>query len=306
MLFIEKRYNEANALYKTINVLSEKIDVNELFILFQFYVESVAPNSVIRLNTLNWLSKNLKEIQRRAKYMEKSIKIDRNTMPVFVFWAQGIESAPPIVKRNIERLRNVFGQRLHVLDENTMKYYVETPKIDKISRWCHKADMLRLELLMRYGGTWIDSSIFVKPEFSDIISENSSILAIYSPTNKIMGNWLLSIDEKYNYVYCLQYQALNMYLDLYGDFNEYFMFHTVWHLLAHIDDRANEFWNKSYHFEANKAMKLGCIGDVLLKGLDIDEFNEQFNSSPIHKLTYKYDESKVTLDTTIARLMRMN
>ena len=238
--------------------------------------------------------------------MEKNISLDRKSMPVFVFWAQGLDQAPFVVKRNISRLQKIFGSRLHILDESCLKYYATLPKISNISRWAHKADMLRTELLLRYGGTWIDSTILVKQDFLNIINENSAILPIYYPEQRSMGNWLLSVDSTYNYTYCLMYSALNMYLDLYGDFNEYFMFHTFWRILAHIDDNARSFWNNCLKIDANKATVLGGSESKLLQVLSYEDFVKIFNDSPIHKLSYKYDETMVTLDSNIARLMRMN
>lgn len=93
-------------------------------------------------------------------------------------WLQGIENAPSIVKAYFNSLMREFkgskvqegqglsdGYVIKVIDEKNWKEYVEHPDYI-VKEWEKKqippalfSDLLRLELLIKYGGTWIDSTV---------------------------------------------------------------------------------------------------------------------------------------------------
>ncbi len=91
-------------------------------------------------------------------------------IPVWVCWWQGEEDMPELVrccvdslKRNLPQEKTVF--RLITL-ENCLEYVTFTETIiekfnaGKIS-YTHLSDVLRAELLYRYGGMWIDATYYV-------------------------------------------------------------------------------------------------------------------------------------------------
>ena len=300
-LCYEKKSDLARELYKKtdrIDIINDKSELSAI----------ICPGNgreAQRMFTLKWLADNLTEIRRRALlYEKKNKKIDNHTMPVFVFWAQGIDAAPVIVKKCIDRMKEMYGERLKIITADTMADYADIPMISGIDKWAHKSDIFRLELLMRYGGTWLDSTVFVNDGFKELQNSQSFIFPLYPPHNKQLGNWLLSVNEQYNYFYCLLFSALNMYLDLYKDYNEYFMFHTFVKSLVHLDKRAGDFFSSVYPLDAGKATffvkKRG-----LTNYIDDFEFEKAFKGSIVHKLSYKYDETNNDHDSVISRLIRM-
>lgn len=86
---------------------------------------------------------------------------------IWVCWWQGLEEAPLIVKKCIDSIKkNAGSHEVIVLTEDNYKDYVTIPKWieDKkekgiISR-THFSDILRLELLAKYGGIWLDSTFY--------------------------------------------------------------------------------------------------------------------------------------------------
>lgn len=91
-------------------------------------------------------------------------------IPVWVCWWQGMEQMPELVRGCLESLRrNLPGEktaiRLITL-ENWREYVTFTDTVlrkfteGKIS-YTHLADILRAELLYRYGGMWIDATYYV-------------------------------------------------------------------------------------------------------------------------------------------------
>jgi len=88
---------------------------------------------------------------------------------IWVCWWQGEEQAPALVKACLSSIRNNAAQHQVILiTEENYRQYVELPEwIEKkyqagiISR-TNYSDLLRLSLLARYGGMWLDSTFFCR------------------------------------------------------------------------------------------------------------------------------------------------
>ena len=87
---------------------------------------------------------------------------------IWICWFQGIGNAPDIVKMCYHSICQKFGREFQIilLDEVTVNEYVRLPdsieekyKAGFISRQTY-ADLIRLALLDKYGGTWMDATIF--------------------------------------------------------------------------------------------------------------------------------------------------
>ena len=101
---------------------------------------------------------------------------------IWFCWLQGLENAPEVVKachRSLQRNLGIVGQarnegyEIIVIDEKNWHEYITMP--DYIIRRrekrqippAHFSDLLRLELLIKYGGTWIDSTVLCTGEPTD-------------------------------------------------------------------------------------------------------------------------------------------
>lgn len=98
------------------------------------------------------------------QYDEPSVQGDK----IWIFWAQGYDNMPVVVKKCYESVlknRGVFDVIL--LDMENIKQYIDIPafiyrKVDeKKITLTHFSDILRFSLLRKYGGWWIDSTVFV-------------------------------------------------------------------------------------------------------------------------------------------------
>lgn len=86
---------------------------------------------------------------------------------IWVCWWQGEDQAPDIVKKCIDSIRkNANGREVIIITETNYTNYVNFPawieakrKKGIISR-THYSDLLRLELLAKHGGMWVDSTFF--------------------------------------------------------------------------------------------------------------------------------------------------
>ncbi|MBR4642206.1 MAG: capsular polysaccharide synthesis protein [Selenomonadaceae bacterium] len=102
--------------------------------------------------------------------------IDEKTCPrvrpedyqIYFCWLQGEENLPPIIRCCYNSLKQNAGHyKIVFIDEQNFSKYVDLPphvldkfKAGKITR-THFSDILRVNLLERYGGLWLDATILV-------------------------------------------------------------------------------------------------------------------------------------------------
>jgi hypothetical protein len=95
-------------------------------------------------------------------------KYDMSDIPIFQYWNKGLTHAPEIVKICVESVKK-HTQNMNHIEINDMNFeqYVEIPESIKgkyikgeISP-THFSEILRFALLRRYGGFWIDSTVYL-------------------------------------------------------------------------------------------------------------------------------------------------
>ena len=112
----------------------------------------------------------------KRKYLEK-VTADRpwetlekkaNQGRIWFCWLQGLEQAPPLVKLCYEALGQKLPDReIVVIDAKNVFDYITLPE-EIVEKWkrgiigpAHFSDLIRLELLVRYGGYWIDATVYL-------------------------------------------------------------------------------------------------------------------------------------------------
>ncbi len=103
-----------------------------------------------------------------AKFTPNHIdQVDERSLPVWIFWYQGLDYMPDIVKMCYKSVcNNSDGRPIHLLTKDNLADYIELPDyiMTKVEHGCvtltHLSDIIRVSLLYRYGGHWVDSTIF--------------------------------------------------------------------------------------------------------------------------------------------------
>ena len=126
---------------------------------------------ILRNATSLKIKQNLeKEYSDKIAVIEKKYKEEpypKEPRKVWICWFQGMDNAPEIVRRCYASVeKNITDREIVLLTEKNYREYISFPeeiqnKIDcgKI-KGAHMSDLLRLEMLQRYGGTWIDATVF--------------------------------------------------------------------------------------------------------------------------------------------------
>lgn len=100
---------------------------------------------------------------------DRKLRLSEAEYPIWVFWYQGFEYAPPLVKACIENLKRK-NVHVNIIDKGNLGNFVQIPSyIDEKVRegvisLTHYSDIVRVSLLAEYGGIWIDSTCFVSRE----------------------------------------------------------------------------------------------------------------------------------------------
>lgn len=108
---------------------------------------------------------------------------------IWVCWLQGEDAAPDLVKMCLRQIRkHSKGHPIHVIDSTNYMKYVDVPENIVNKYRCgkmlsaHFSDYIRYQLLYRYGGVWLDATLFVT---QDIGRDGEFDYCLYSAHYKI-------------------------------------------------------------------------------------------------------------------------
>lgn len=164
---------------------------------------------------------------------------------VWFCWLQGLESAPPIVKACYASLkRNISGKELRIINESNRRDYVQLPEFIEQRREKEQiplamfADLLRLELLIKYGGAWIDATVFCSgPDYPhEYLDADLFFFQFAKPDVKRysgISNWFITASSQHPILKALR----DMLYAYWTDFDcvvEYFIFHRFFDMIASV------------------------------------------------------------------------
>ena len=84
---------------------------------------------------------------------------------------QGYDNAPIIVKKCIDSIKCSTNHPVHIITKDNIDTFIQLPDYitkkynNKSIMDAHFSDVLRMALLSKYGGFWIDATIFIPENF---------------------------------------------------------------------------------------------------------------------------------------------
>ncbi len=96
---------------------------------------------------------------------------------IFALWLQGEENAPPLVKACFDSIKRHCSLPLVVIDNDTIENYIQLPDYIVKKRkngnigHAHYADIVRVELLYKYGGYWLDATCYTTSDIPQWIRQ---------------------------------------------------------------------------------------------------------------------------------------
>lgn len=100
---------------------------------------------------------DLTEVQKTLTFTE---------FKIWVFWGQGEADMPPLIKACYRQL-NKYNENVCLITYNNVRDYIDLPEIiyKKVRNgkltWAHFSDIVRTSLLAKYGGLWLDATVWV-------------------------------------------------------------------------------------------------------------------------------------------------
>lgn len=108
---------------------------------------------------------------------------------IWTAWLQGEEDAPEVIRLTLASIRrNSNGHKVIVLTNNSIDNYIDIPPEIKnkykagIIRNAHFTDIVRMIILSKYGGVWLDATTFVHDDI-DISAFFSPFYSVGVDTN---------------------------------------------------------------------------------------------------------------------------
>ncbi len=232
-------------------------------------------------------------------------QIEENA-PIWFCWLQGIENAPRLVQVCYASVQKYCADRpIHLITNENRSDYVTLPDyvVQKyragIIHPAHFSDILRLALLVKYGGIWIDSTVLLTAPLPSYITHGS----FFFYQNKSWGdvplpivgsNWLLS-GCKGHPVWQRLLDLLYAYWEQSNTLIDYFFFHLFLYLLVTHNPQAKALL-ESMEFHSNQAHFVMWSRDFG-KPYSPELWNILLRSSSVHKLTYKYKSTSGSHNT---------
>lgn len=245
-------------------------------------------------------------LQRKAELDRADASLPHeNSNFIWGLWWQGIENAPDLVKVCHRSINDRLGKthQIIMLDQNTYQDYVTLPE-DILARFEKGelgvqilSDLIRLELLIKYGGTWIDATILCTdgnlPKYmleDELFFFQMMFPATWGNASKTESWYLHAVtnhkflilvrDLLYQYLrenrilcdYLLIYDFMELAIDIYPDIYEKIVPH------------------------GNESVLI--LQDYLPHTFDQAIFDSMLNNSKLHKLSWKLSEEDMKKEGT--------
>jgi len=217
-----------------------------------------------------------------------------NDKIIWQYWHQCKENAPQLIQKCFESVKEYMPEyKQIILSYDNIKNYVELPKryydlleAGKIPLALF-SDILRLYLLSKYGGTWVDSTIYLTDKIpDDIMNSNFCVLQKNPETDAFEDKMsCFFIHSKCNSKHL---EVLRRILDKYWSENDfpihYFMFEHISTILSNITPELKAEWDSMpyYNAEITGELQKHLFDDYTQEG-----WNDFKQKTSIHKLSYK-------------------
>lgn len=233
------------------------------------------------------------------KSSRSSIQEHKRSKIIWFCWLQGLENAPDIVHACYNSIKqNIPDREIKVIDAKNWKEYVELPEYI-VKKWekgkiptALFSDLLRLELLIKYGGTWIDSTVLCTgfqdscSKFQDYL-DAELFLFQYTKQGSIpvsISNWFITACSN-NEVLMVLRDMLYAYWKDYDCTLDYYIFHLFFSMLS--KEYPDEIKAMSYGQSMNSLVLLHHWGEKF----DQKKWDKLTNQVSFHKLAFRIDEN---------------
>lgn len=207
---------------------------------------------------------------------------------IWIYWAQGEQSAPAIVKHCIAswRTRN-SGWEVRVLDAQNIGAVIAVDDMPHGISFSHFADIARVRILAEYGGVWADATTYcVRPLDHWLIGlMQGGFFAFYRPhPDRLIASWFLA-SEPGGEIARMWWDRIAAYWSVTKKADHYLWLHYLFEWTVKGDPAFRRAWDR--------VPKVSADGPHLLRrcieaGISPSELTRTaVEAVPLHKLTWK-------------------
>lgn len=247
-----------------------------------------------RINDCLELRTEYKEFVDRLPYVDQIIEKKEISKIIWICWFQGIENAPELVQKCVKNnISKIYGYKKIILtSKNFTKYIKIKPLI--LKKWKQGiisntafSNILRLEILIKHGGIWMDSTVlFTGKEFPRYVTKYP--LFMFSSWKWITGDirpvstWFISAQKGHPFLKAVR-DCLYKYWTDKNELVTYFIFHMF---VAMVIERYPIMYSQ---FTRISNVPPHYMQFELQDRYSEIRFKELTDMASIHKLTYKLD-----------------
>ena len=224
---------------------------------------------------------------------------------IWACWLQGFSSAPDLVKICYQSLLDNFSDTHEIIEitETNFTDYVQIPDyiIQKFKKGfitrTHLSDLIRLELLIKYGGTWIDSTVlFTGKKLPDYMFD-SELFMFQSIGPQLFGratsseSWFITSIQNHK-ILLLTRELLYLYWKEYNVLIDYWLIYDFVELAI---EQFEDEWRKVIPFGQTD---IHILQERMLWPFDKNVFDSMVNRVGMQKLNWKLDENQLKIEGT--------
>jgi Tfp pilus assembly protein PilF len=256
-----------------------------------------------RRRRARFVTEHLDEIRERAAGAARG----PSGLParVWVYWGQGFHDVPPVVGRCQEELMHYHtADEVVALDDGSVADYVSIPEIVRRRTAQNRtkfSDVLRIELLSRRGGVWLDATCLVRGRILDVVPEllDSGFFAFRHRAARI-ASWFLASEPNHP-VAAMTREAQYLYWEHFPRATDYFVLHHLVEALYYVAVEFREYLESTPWHGTRAAVRFRRAMD---EPYEPRRYEEMLAASFVHKLTYKLPPGRPRQGSMLAHLMQ--
>ena len=168
---------------------------------------------------------------------------------IYILWFQGFDSAPELVKKCVQSWKHYNTDwNILMLDRKTLVNYVKLEDyVDLTKKKVPKpalSDVVRISLLNKYGGLWVDATTFCNKPLNDWLPNyiKTGFFAFNKPApGRLVSTWFM-YSEKEHYITHTWLKSLVEYYTINDTPHDYYWVHYLFGKLHRNDEKFKELW----------------------------------------------------------------
>jgi hypothetical protein len=210
---------------------------------------------------------------------------------IWVCWLQGLAQAPHLVQHCVQSIAAHHGRDVVLLDAANIPQYIEVP--DCITRkWragtithTHYSDIVRIFLLAKHGGLWIDATTFLLDSIPDYIRHAPLFAYKCAPLAQVVAaSWLMAAQPNHPVIRNVK-NLLCAYWQHENKLATYSLIHLFFTMATRSSDATGALWRAVPHFD-DANCKL--LQQELFEPFSATRLAQIKQLSPVQKLSYKF------------------